>query len=188
MTLVHQRSLSDDIWSPYDTIVGAKPRARSQKRDSTIYYYLDPKSEEQDTDYEENTTTSNTESPTIDLTSVEMSECYIDEKPPSQNQCDINENPLSLKTMDMTNVDMSSSKSDDITSNNGNVELVDFNTAKLLSRINEIIICPISRIEIKDSLCGPNKLTYERERIEKWLQKHFLSNNKTTYETIRYGQ
>ena len=86
-----------------------------QKSDSIRYDDSESDSEEQDTDSEEKSTTSNiithttskTNCPTIDLTNVEMSECYINEKPPSQ------------KTIDMTNMDMASSENEEITGNNG---------------------------------------------------------------------
>ena len=68
-----------------------------------------------------------------------MSECDINEKPPSKNQCNINEKPRSLKTIDLTDVGMTTSENDD---NEPNIS-VDFNTAKLLDRMEEILLCPI---------------------------------------------
>ena len=86
-----------------------------KKSENIIYGYSESDSEEQDTDSEVKSTTCNTiphtssktNCPTIDLTNVEMSECDINEKSPSQ------------KTIDMTNMDMASSENEEITSNNG---------------------------------------------------------------------
>ena len=62
----------------------------------------------------------------------------------------------------MTNMDMSSSENEEITSNNGRNKTVDLNTASLISKINEILICPISYTPIKDPLCGTDQITCEK--------------------------
>ena len=61
--------------------------------------YSELESEDDDLNSEERFTTSHASYPTIDLTSVEMSECDINNEPPSEEQCDINEKPKSLKNL-----------------------------------------------------------------------------------------
>ena len=75
----------------------------------------------------------------------------------------------------MTNTDMSSFENDDIIRNNVENKTVDFNTAKLLSKINEMMICPMSFLEIKGPLCGPDKMSYEKVFIGKCLQHQITS-------------
>ena len=91
------------------------------------------------------------------------------ENPPSEDQCDINKQPKSLNTIDLIDVGMSTSEENDITSNKQVNIKFDFNTAKLLDRLEEIVLCLISRMRIKDPLCGPDMVIYENKSITEWI-------------------
>ena len=186
------RSSSDDSYSSDETMFGAKSRLPDQNMESTTFNWTESinssesESEEDNSESEQSFTTSHARTPTIDLTRVEMSECDINEKPPSKNQCDINEKPRSLKTIDLTDVGMTTSEKGDIISNNGPNISVDFNTAKLLDRMEEILSCPISQMRIQDPLCGPDMVTYENKSITKWLSTRQSSPMIRIPMTMRY--
>ena len=63
----------------------------------------------------------------------------------------------------------STSDKTDTTSNKQMNTLVDINTSKLLEKLEEIVTCLISKIRIKNPLCGPDLYTYENDFITQWL-------------------